>query len=519
MATTAELPIDTSATATQMMSEIFSSDVTLVSASYTGAATASGIFSSGTTIMPGILQTDGGVILSTGKATDITNSTGNTNQSASTSTNHSSAGDSQLTQLAGYTTYDAAVLQAEFIPQGDMLTMQFVFSSEEYLEYVGSGYNDVVGVWINGQLAEMTIGTGAVSIDNINTTSNSNLYIDNPAGGNNYNTEMDGMTVTLTIKAPVVPNQSNTIKIGIADAGDAVYDSNLLILGNSITTTPIANDDSITIGQGNSGVFDLLANDTPSGASLTITHINGQAVQPGDSITFNTGEVLTLNADMTVTISGHSWNTQNVFSYSIMNNTGDTDTGFVTLTTPCFTAGSLIETPDGPKLIEDIVPGDRVSTWGGSTDTVLWVGKTYRIAKGRHAPIRFSANALGCHDAIDVSPQHRVVVSSAWAELITGHPDTLVTAKHLVNNDTVSVQNDGSLVCYVHLLFSSHQIVVVNGLASESYYPGPETMHGFNAETQAELFELFPELNSLGYGECALPTAKGYEGTAISEFV
>lgn len=519
MATTAELPIDTSATATQMMSEIFSSDVTLVSASYTGAATASGIFSSGTTVMPGILQTDGGVILSTGKATDITNSTGNTNQSASTSTNHSSAGDSQLTQLAGYTTYDAAVLQAEFIPQGDMLTMQFVFSSEEYLEYVGSGYNDVVGVWINGQLAEMTIGTGAVSIDNINTTSNSNLYINNPAGGNNYNTEMDGMTVTLTIKAPVVPNQSNTIKIGIADAGDAVYDSNLLILGNSITTTPIANDDSITIGQGNSGVFDLLANDTPSGASLTITHINGQAVQPGDSITFNTGEVLTLNADMTVTISGHSWNTQNVFSYSIMNNTGDTDTGFVTLTTPCFTAGSLIETPDGPKLIEDIVPGDSVSTWGGSTDTVLWVGKTYRIAKGRHAPIRFSANALGCHDAIDVSPQHRVVVSSAWAELITGHPDTLVTAKHLVNNDTVSVQNDGSLVCYVHLLFSSHQIVVVNGLASESYYPGPETMLGFNAETQAELFELFPELNSLGYGECALPTAKGYEGTAISEFV
>ena len=50
--------------------------------------------------------------------------------------------------------------------------MQVVFSSEEYLEYVNSGFNDSVGIWVKGVQAELTVGDGSISIDNINTTSN-----------------------------------------------------------------------------------------------------------------------------------------------------------------------------------------------------------------------------------------------------------------------------------------------------------------------------------------------------------
>ena len=39
------------------------------------------------------------------------------------------------------------ILTAQFIPDGDMITMQFVFSSEEYPEYVHAGFNDAFGVW------------------------------------------------------------------------------------------------------------------------------------------------------------------------------------------------------------------------------------------------------------------------------------------------------------------------------------------------------------------------------------
>ena len=95
--------------------------------------------------------------------------------------------------------------------------MQISFSSEEYLEYVGTGFNDAVGVWVNGVKATLTVGTGDISINNINPGSNGNLYVDNANDG--FNTEMDGFTVTLTLKAPVNAGQVNTIKIGIADGG------------------------------------------------------------------------------------------------------------------------------------------------------------------------------------------------------------------------------------------------------------------------------------------------------------
>ena len=317
----------------------------------------------------------------------------------------------------------------------------------------------------------------------------------------------------------MTPNEVNTIKIAIADSGDAHYDSNLLIYGNSITTTPIANDDSLTVGQGQTVTHDLLANDvTTQGTTLSVTQINGQPVQPGDSITFNTGETLTLNPDMTISITGTGWNTQTVFSYSITNSLGQSDTAFVTMTTPCFTAGSFIETPSGSVLIDDICAGDFVLTQTGTAEQVMWVGKTTRKAHGNFAPIEIAANTLGAHDTIQVSPQHRVVVSDARVELLIGMPETLVAAKHLVNDRTIKVKADGHKVTYIHLLFKTHQIVIVNGLASESYYPGPETMKGFDKSTQDELLELFPELAITDYGLSAMPTAKGYEATALSAY-
>ena len=55
-------------------------------------------------------------------------------------------------------------------------------------------------------------------------------------------------------------------------------------------------------------------------------------------------------------------------------------------------------------------------------------------------------------------------------------------------------------VTYYHLLFDTHQILTANGVASESYLPGPATMAGFDAGTQAELLSLFPALDASGHG-------------------
>lgn len=250
MATATELAINSTATAMDMAQAIFGNGIQVVSATYTGAAVSSGIYSGATSTLGGISPTNSGVILSTGNVADFTNSSGTTNTNTATGTSTDTTGgvegDTQLNTVAGVATHDGAILQANFIPDGEFLTMRFVFSSEEYPEYVNGGVNDVFGVWVNGTFVPASITSkGDIAIDTVNGTNNQNLYIDNTA--DQYNTEMDGFTRVLTIKAKVNPGQQNTIKIGIADGGDSIYDSNLLIMGDSIQTIALAFDDTLQL--------------------------------------------------------------------------------------------------------------------------------------------------------------------------------------------------------------------------------------------------------------------------------
>ena len=210
MATATELAINSSATALDMANAIFGPGVTVVSASYTGDPLSAGTYSGATSTIPGISPTSTGVILSTGRAADFTNSNGNSNTNTATNTSTDTSGvngDAQLNAIAGMATYDAAILNASFIPDGDTLTMQFVFSSEEYPEYVSGGVNDSFGVWVNGVFVPVSITVaGNVAIDEVNSGKNENLYINNT--GDQYNTEMDGFTYVLSFKAPVNAGKS-----------------------------------------------------------------------------------------------------------------------------------------------------------------------------------------------------------------------------------------------------------------------------------------------------------------------
>lgn len=521
MATASKLAVDSSATALDMASTMFGSGIKIVSAEMHGATAASGTYSGGDEAASELTPADTGVILSTGKASDVTNSKGDVNSSSGTSTNHGLAGNSDLGDISGQETFDAALFEAEFVPEGSTLSMQVVFSSEEYLEYVDSGFNDAVGIWVNGEPAALTVGTGDISIDNINDESNQNLYIDNPKSADAFNTEMDGFTVTLTLKAPVNPGEVNTIEIGIADGGDGYYDSNLLIAGGSVQTALVAGDDDIEMSTGSSEEFDLLANDSSSaGGTLTITEINGQPVAAGDTVVLATGEAITLTETGLVLASSDGTPDTQTFSYTVADEDGNTDVAFVTMTTvaPCFTAGTLIDTPQGPVPVEQLAPGDRVITLDDGPQPVRWVGQTERVAQDADAPIRFSAGALGAHDRLELSPNHRVLVASPRAELMFGTHEVLVKARHMVNGGSIRRRADGAPVRYVHLLMDRHQVICGNGLWSESYHPGLLTADGFDPGTEAELLRLFPELaenRQPDYGPTARMDLKRHEALLL----
>lgn len=519
MATGSELGYDTGASATEMAQEIFGDGVTVVGASYNGDSRSSAIYSDGDNTSPGTTPGDTGVILSTGRATRYTNSSGDPNRSTGTTTNTSGQNNnSDFNEAAGARTYDASFLDVSFIPDSDVLTMQFTFASEEFPEYQNSVYQDVVSVWVNGSLVEMEVG-GAANPGNISASLNENLYVDN--AGDDYNTEMDGFTVTMTLTMYVNPGEVNDIRIGIADVGDSSYDSNVLIAGDSVQTDLVAMTDSARVAPDGSKTIDVLANDVnTSGGVMTITHVNGVAVSAGSVVTLNTGQQIQVNGDGTLTLNGDGDVEDFNFTYSVSNGT-NTDTGFVNASSiPCFVAGTLIETPTGEVPVEALMPGDLVLTRDDGPQPLRWIGARTVAAQGDFAPILIHAGSYGSHRDLMVSPQHRILLRDAYAELLFGEGEVLVAAKDLVNDRSVQ-RHPGGDVTYVHLLFDRHQVIYSEGLATESFLPGPQTTHLFEQPVMQEICALFPELDpetGLGYGPAARPSLKAFEGQLLAAF-
>lgn len=217
-----------------------------------------------------------GAILSTGKVNDIVGP----NDVPDNATQTAGGSDSDLEDLPTIEndTFDRASLEFDLAVPSDVteISFRYVFGSEEYNEFTGSGFNDVFAFFVNGE-NEATVPNPndpneriPASINNVNhgeqgvtQDTNPQLFINNdphdgelvtvdpqnpPGPGigfdpSNTNTgeepfpfEMDGFTVPLEITAPVNPGETNSIKIAIADVGDAVFDSWVIVAAADITT-------------------------------------------------------------------------------------------------------------------------------------------------------------------------------------------------------------------------------------------------------------------------------------------
>lgn len=200
-----------------------------------------GFFSNGTPT----IGFEEGIILSSGDVEDVLGP----NESDGTSVQLNTPGDADLDAIVSGSTFDATVLEFDFVPQGNKVVFEYVFTSEEYNEYVFSEFNDVFAFFVNGvNYALLPDGVTEVSINTINNGFNSDgnnaqnpeFFVDNDLSDidpeDAINIEPDGLTVVLTLEAPVVPNQTNTMKLAIADRGDRILDSWVFIKGESFKT-------------------------------------------------------------------------------------------------------------------------------------------------------------------------------------------------------------------------------------------------------------------------------------------
>lgn len=515
-----ELTYNQGASALGMANTIFGDGVTVTGASYTGDSDASAIYSDGDTISPGVVPGDSGVILSTGDATAFTSTGSQSNFRSNTTTPNSGPNNEPLfSDLANANTFDASYLEVDFIPDANVnfITMEFVFSSEEYPEYVGSVYNDMVGIWIDGEIVPLAAGNGETSISNINDSGGTNLFRSNTA--DQFNTEMDGFTISLSVTIPVTPGVESTIRVGITDVGDSAFDSNVLIAANSVQGTILAIEDRVLLRPGDSKTVDVQANDLNlTGGTVIITHINDVPVLPGDSVTLTTGQTITLNADGTLDLVGSAVSEDVAFTYEIASSTGDTAVGFVIVdTVPCFAAGTMIRTETEHLPVEKLRIGQNIMTRDDGPQPIRWIGRRTVAAEGPMAPIRINAGTFGDHDTLTVSPLHRVLVQKEQAELLFGSHEVLVAARDLIDGRNIT-QIEGGKIEYIHLLFDRHQVIWSDGLPSESFLPGPQTTNCFEAERIAEICALFPNLDPTtgdGYSPAARPALKSFEAKLL----
>jgi hypothetical protein len=176
---------------------------------FAGAPVAAGTFTNGLQAFVGINQ---GVILSTG---DIIHAASLGNRNPSMSMNNFAAGDVTLDLfIAPGVTRDAAVLEFDFTPARKIVTVPFVFASDEFPITGINTFDDIFGVFVDG--AVITLG-------NVNgLTSNGLVFVTDDLVIPIFPTPFDGLTPPLNAQALVTPGVPHHIKLAIADVGPAL---------------------------------------------------------------------------------------------------------------------------------------------------------------------------------------------------------------------------------------------------------------------------------------------------------
>jgi hypothetical protein len=293
---------------------------------------------------------------------------------------------------------------------------------------------------------------------------------------------------TLTVK----PNVTGSLAAGSSFA--AINDSGTLVLGGSL-----------------GGPINMEGNGAGSAVYFTGTDLNGHVLGTsltnfgtGDAITLGTpnisvssGDVLTsLYSNGTLVVSDTTDGASVTIDVSLTS--GDNpgwlklaDSSGALVITLCFCAGTHIATPEGEMAVERLREGDLVLTADGRAMPVRWLGQSH-VAKAfadpvRSYPVRLSAGALG-----DGLPLRDLLVSPDHALFLDG---VLVQAGALVNGVSITRESDvAEVFTYYHLELASHELLLAEGVAAESFVDNIERMHFHNWDARTAPSEAIAEL-------------------------
>mgnify|MGYP003666805463 CR=1 FL=1 len=232
--------------------------VTVSNVTFSGSAGAIGSFTANGTN----LGINSGIVITTGTVANTGEGPQGPNNKPNAGIDNGSPGNNPLFQqvIPGIQTFNASILEFDFIPYSDTVRFKYVFGSEEYPEYVGQPFNDIFGFFISGpgitglqNIAKVPGSGGVISINNVNNgptnsgpCQNCNYYVYNGTGSNGpYNSstnyiQYDAFTKVMEAVSKVQCGQTYHLRIAIADVADPIYDSGIFLQANSLSSkTPV----------------------------------------------------------------------------------------------------------------------------------------------------------------------------------------------------------------------------------------------------------------------------------------
>ena len=305
----AQLTTAASGNATVLANNIVGAGITVSNATINCPGGASGTFGNGNSTNIGL---NTGVLMSSGLISDAIGP----NNSGSVGTGFGAAGDADLSALSGFDTYDACVLEFDFEAVANQVSISYVFGSEEYLEWVGTQYNDVFGFLVSGpnpgggsytneNIAVIPVNV-PVTINSINDVTNAAFFVDNAGGAT---IQYDGFTTVLTASLNIVPCATYHFKLAISDAGDGIYDSGVFLQEASFESSLDCNDFTLTLGSDGTGSIDaedLVATDLSlCDFSFSVSKSDFVCSDEGENtvtVTADDGNGTVLTCEATVTV-------------------------------------------------------------------------------------------------------------------------------------------------------------------------------------------------------------------------
>lgn len=165
----------------------------------------------------------------------------------------------------------------------------------------------------------------------------------------------------------------------------------------------------------------------------------------------------------------------------------------------CFAQDTQIATATGEVAVQDLRIGDQLRTHDGRLVPLRWVAKRHisgaeLAATPALRPIRFAKGCMGRNTPnrdLLVSPQHRVLITDSQNAMHFGTDTVLVPAKYLLGALTEQTcPTEG--VTYYHLLCDQHDMLISNGMTTESYQPSIHAIGAMESDTRLDFYAQIP---------------------------